>query len=260
MESAIAAPSLQALLKTDFKPLEIRRKRTAVRRGRRCWRRFRLAQCPLNWQPPALRTCAKPFAQHPSTWRFGSCVFFSCGRASTKRSEPTQFLDVRVRPVPACKGRTWWGSTIRLSQGIAWDGSRAAVMRAKEMGNAPVALGAETCKPSWVWTMPPSSLLKSSLIAPSLRQRRRHFQHRPCRMYINNPEPIQAFVYRHIVEVQDNPAGVYASPIDFVPKCSMHLQPKRYVDPHVPSLQTIAAPPNAAKTSPIACMACTPET
>lgn len=47
------------------------------------------------------------------------------------------------------------------------------------------------------------TLLKSSLIAPSLRQRRRSLQHRPCRMYVHNPEPIQAFVYRHIVEVQE---------------------------------------------------------
>ncbi len=56
-------------------------------------------------------------------------------------------------------------------------------------------------------------------------------------MYTNNPERIQAFVYRHIVEVQDNPAGVYASLADFVPKCSMALQPKRYVDPqHIKEL------------------------
>lgn len=81
------------------------------------------------------------------------------------------------------------------------------------------------------------TLLKSSLIAPSLRQRRRSLQHRPCRMYVHNPEPIQAFVYRHIVEVQDNPSGVYASLTDFVPKCSLPLQPKRYVDPqHIKEL------------------------
>ena len=44
-------------------------------------------------------------------------------------------------------------------------------------------------------------------------------------------------MYRHIVEVQDNPSGVYASLTDFVPKCSLPLPPKRYVDPqHIKEL------------------------
>ena len=143
----------------------------------------------------------------------------------------------RVRPVPAKAGlgaqQYGWAKAslgTAAATGLPW-----RVQKRWEMHQ--LHWVPKTCKPSWVWTMP-SSWARHCSRAPSLPLPSgkggvtSNTDLAACTL-----KPSCTGTLWRCRTLQDNPAGAYASPVDFVPKCSMPLQPKRYVDPqHIKEL------------------------